>query len=62
MINLIEKKQYETVRTLFRPLEDFQPMCTAVLEGIWPGEVWADHPNDPESALLVTFLSGGGAA
>jgi GNAT superfamily N-acetyltransferase len=62
LMHLIEKIQYQNVRALFHPLEDFQPMCTAVLEGIWPGKVWVDASAKPGSAMMVTFLSGGGAA
>ena len=62
MIHLIKNSDYQKIRPLFRALEAFQPMCTAVLEGIWPGKVWADNPDEPRTAFLVTFLSGGGAA
>jgi len=62
MIQAIQNKEYQKIRHLFYSLETFQPMCTAVLDGIWPGMVWVDNPNDARSALLITFLSGGGAA
>jgi len=58
----LKTEDYGKVRALFAPLEGYQPMCTAVLEGIWPGKIWADAPDDPQSAMLMTFLSGGGAA
>ncbi len=58
----IEKKKYSKVSTIFQELEAFQPMCAAVLEGIWPGQVWVDDAANPRSGLLLTFLSGGGAA
>jgi RimJ/RimL family protein N-acetyltransferase len=59
---MIEIKNFNTVRHLFGPLEAFQPMCTAVFEGIWPGRIWVDDDANPQSGLLITFLSGGGAA
>lgn len=62
MMNTFEKSKYPLVRPLFEPLEAFQPMCTAVLEEIWPGKIWADHLDKPQSAMLVSFLSGGGTA
>ena len=59
---VFETKQYNSVRPIFRNLEAFQPMCSAVLEGVWPGNVWVDDVSNPSSGLLLTFLSGGGAA
>jgi GNAT superfamily N-acetyltransferase len=58
----IHKSAFKEVRTIFKDLEIFQPMCTAVLEGVWPGQVWVDDEASPRSGLLITFLSGGGAA
>jgi RimJ/RimL family protein N-acetyltransferase len=62
MIHLIKNREYQKIRHLFHSLEAFQPMCAAVMDGIWPGRVWVDNPDDPRAAFLVTFLSGGGAA
>ena len=62
MIHLIKTEDYQKIRPLFNELETFQPMCTAVLNGIWPGQVWVDDPDEPRATLLLTFLSGGGAA
>jgi len=59
---MYEVKQYYKVRPLFRDLEDFQPMCAAVFEGVWPGRVWVDNVTTPNAGLLLTFLSGGGPA
>jgi RimJ/RimL family protein N-acetyltransferase len=59
---MIEIKNYDEVRHLFGELEAFQPMCTSVLEGVWPGRVWVDDAENPQVSLLITFLSGGGAA
>ena len=62
MIHLLKNGHYPTIRPLFKSLEAFQPMCTAVLDGIWPGRIWTNNPEDSKSAFLVTFLSGGGPA
>jgi RimJ/RimL family protein N-acetyltransferase len=32
-------------------------MCAAVLEGVYPGEVYVDDPTQPRSALLTTFIT-----
>lgn len=58
----IQKGEYSKVSAIFHDLEVFQPMCAAVLEGIWPGQVWVDDAANPRSGLLMTFLSSGGAA
>jgi GNAT superfamily N-acetyltransferase len=58
----IHQKSFKDVRILFKDQEAFQPMCTAVLEGVWPGHVWVDDEEQPKTGLLITFLSGGGAA
>ena len=62
MIHLLKNNAYEKIRPLFCELEAFQPMCVAVLDGIYPGKAWVDNLADPQTAFLVTFLSGGGAA
>ena len=31
-------------------------MCTAVLEGVYPGKVFVDNPIRPRSALLTTYI------
>lgn len=48
--------------SLFEGLRRWQPMCNAVLDGAWPGNLWADSAEDPRAAILITFLGGGGAA
>ena len=58
----IKADDYGKVRPLFAPLEEYQPMCTSVLDDIWSGKIWVDNPENPQSAMLITFLSGGGAA
>lgn len=62
ILETIRKEEYSSIRSLFVQLEKFQPMCTAVLEGIWPGDIWVDNHENPQTALMITFLSGGGAA
>jgi RimJ/RimL family protein N-acetyltransferase len=52
----LEQTQLNDVRPLFSRLEAAQPMCTAVLERIYPGKVFVDHPSEPTSALLTTFI------
>lgn len=44
------------IAPLFRRLIDSQPMCAAVLEGIYPGRVYIDNPAQPRSALLTTYI------
>ena len=62
MIQRIENTDFYRVKYLFQRLMAFQPMCTAVLEGVWPGDVYCDDPINPQAGLLVTYLAGGGAA
>ena len=57
MMHQLDKTQFEKARPLFRPLEQAQPMCAAVLEGIYPGKVFVDNADQPRTALLTTFLS-----
>jgi len=57
----LEKIRLEDFAILFSRLEEYQPMCMAVLEGIWPGDIWVDSIENPQTALMITFLSGGGA-
>jgi GNAT superfamily N-acetyltransferase len=61
-VEIIKKQNDTAVRRIFTPLESFQPMCSAVLEGVYPGEIWVDDSERPIAALLVTFLPAGGAA
>lgn len=61
MVSKIMPNELSRVRELFQGLMAFQPMCAAVLEGVWPGDVYVDHPERPRAALLVSYLAGGGA-
>ena len=31
-------------------------MCTAVLEGVYPGKLYVDSPTQPQTALLTTYI------
>ncbi len=62
MIHELNETDYSRVRPLFQPLE-FQLFCAGVLEGRYPGRVFADDPVAPRAALLITrevwgFLAG----
>ena len=48
--------RFSEVRHLFRHLTRGQPMCGAVLEGIYPGRVYADDVTRPRVALLTTYI------
>lgn len=48
--------QASKIGPLFRHLAQSQPMCTAVLEGIYPGRVYVDSPAQPRTALLTTHI------
>jgi len=48
--------QASKIEPLFQRLMQSQPMCTAVLEGIYPGRVYVDNPAQPRSALLTTYI------
>lgn len=62
MMQKMKKNEYGKARAIFQDLETFQPMCAAVLDGVWPGQIWVDDLVKPRSGLLLTFLSVGGAA
>ena len=44
------------IRPLFRHLAESQPMCTAVLEGIYPGRLHVDNLAESRTALLTTYI------
>ena len=44
------------IRPLFQRLTESQPMCAAVLAGVYPGKVYVDHPDQPRTALLTTYI------
>jgi GNAT superfamily N-acetyltransferase len=58
MIHRLDPARYKTIRYLFHALEEYQPMCSAVLDGVYPGEVFVDDLDHPETAFLSTFVSG----
>jgi RimJ/RimL family protein N-acetyltransferase len=55
-MHLLEQKQYLKVRPLFQLLEQLQPMCLSVLEGIYPGSVYVENIEHPDAAVLTTFI------
>jgi RimJ/RimL family protein N-acetyltransferase len=57
MIYELDPSKYEAARSLFNVLEEYQPMCSAVLEGVYPGKVFVDDLNKPGSAFLCTFIT-----
>jgi len=48
--------QASKIEPLFQRLMQSQPMCTAVLEGIYPGRVYVDNLAQPRTALLTTYI------
>ncbi len=56
MIYQLEASQFEGARRLFQGLERHQPMCSAVLAGVYPGKIFVDDLSHPRSALLTTFI------
>jgi RimJ/RimL family protein N-acetyltransferase len=56
MIYQLPGAQFATIAPLFRQLTRTQPMCTAVLEGIYPGKVYVNDPTEPRTALLTTYI------
>jgi RimJ/RimL family protein N-acetyltransferase len=56
MIYQLPGAQFATIAPLFKQLTRTQPMCTAVLEGIYPGKVYVNDPTEPRTALLTTYI------
>jgi RimJ/RimL family protein N-acetyltransferase len=56
MIYQVEEASYKTVRPLFHSLERTQPMCMAVLAGVYPGKVFVNDVDNPDTAFLTTFI------
>lgn len=54
----LEKNEYSIAFPLFHRLAQVQPMCAAVLAGVYPGQVFVNNRQQPRTALLTTFLSG----
>jgi RimJ/RimL family protein N-acetyltransferase len=53
MLYLLQPRDYGKVRGLFQPLI-FQPFCASVLDGGSPGQVFADAPDEPQAAFIIT--------
>ncbi|MBN2147368.1 MAG: GNAT family N-acetyltransferase [Anaerolineales bacterium] len=56
MIRPLPISQSSLLRPLFAHFTRTQPMCAAVLEGIYPGKLYVDDLAQPRSALLTTFI------
>jgi len=56
MIQEINQDAYPGVQPLFQGLSSYQPMCAAVLAGVYPGRVFVDDLHHPKSAFLSTFI------
>jgi RimJ/RimL family protein N-acetyltransferase len=60
MIYELDPSKYETVRSLFTVLDEYQPICSAVLEGAHPGKIFVDDFSRPRTAFINTFLHSEG--
>jgi RimJ/RimL family protein N-acetyltransferase len=56
MIQRLPIDQSSKVGCLFQRLTQSQPMCTAVLEGTYPGKLYVDNLAQPRTALLTTYI------
>ena len=56
MIEPLPGAYLSRVSPLFQRFMQSQPMCTAVLEGIYPGKVYADDSARPTTAALITYI------
>ena len=56
MLYKLNRDEYPKLRNLFICLTESQPMCTAVLEEVYPGAIYTDDPSHPRTAYLQTFI------
>jgi RimJ/RimL family protein N-acetyltransferase len=56
MIYQLTPSDYPLVREIFATLSKIQPMCTSVLEGVYPGKIFVDNRHHPHSAFLATYI------
>ncbi|NUM47892.1 MAG: GNAT family N-acetyltransferase [Anaerolineales bacterium] len=56
MLTQLSPSQFPLAQPLFHSLAQHQPMCTAVLAGVYPGKIFVDDPAHPQSALLTTHI------
>jgi RimJ/RimL family protein N-acetyltransferase len=56
MMQPLSIDQASKIGPLFQRLIQNQPMCKAVLEGIYPGRVYVDNLAQPRTALLTTYI------
>jgi RimJ/RimL family protein N-acetyltransferase len=52
MLHKLEPGQYANARPLFAELANYQLCVEAALAGTSPGQVWADNPECPQTALV----------
>lgn len=56
MLHCLPGNQTLKAAPLFTRLAHSQPMVAAVLEGVYPGKVYGDDPEQPRTALLTTAI------
>jgi len=56
VLHKLQNCDYILARPLFVDLEESQPMCSAVLDGIYPGNIYADNLETPRTAYLQTYI------
>ncbi len=56
MIQELPPARFPQMRPLFQRLLKSQPMCAAVLGGIYPGKVYVDDLAQPHTSLLTTYI------
>jgi RimJ/RimL family protein N-acetyltransferase len=56
MVYKFDKTSYGSLHPLFEPLV-YHPMWMAVLDCVYPGEVYVDDPDTPGTAFLSTFIT-----
>ena len=56
MLHQLEIDRFDLVQDIFTNINDFQPMCAAVLDGVHPGKIFADNPDHPTTAFMTTFI------
>jgi len=52
----LSREHFSLVQPQFAGLSKTQPMCTAVLAGIYPGRIYVDQAEAPTAALLLTWI------
>ncbi|UCF60541.1 MAG: GNAT family N-acetyltransferase [Anaerolineaceae bacterium] len=57
MIFQLEPSEYNRVRPFFNEMIEYQLMCSAVLEGDYPGKIYMDDLTSPETVFISSFIS-----